>query len=283
MGSRTTWAVLDSPAKWELRRTPLWLWPNLLSLDAPIIAVVWQGFLADQLRVPLAAAPRVVLGLTAWAIYLLDRIFDARKPESANEPARHRYYREHLQLSRFILATALMIDLVIACVWLSPAILRNGVIPLAAVALYLAACHIGHASIPIPKEIAAALLFSGGTFISFLGAVPLRSLLWPAGAFFALCLMNIIAIEGWESREAPADDAPPHPSTRWLVRNYSLWAPVAVLGCALIGRDAWYTSIALSASGCVALFWVGRRLSPDARRVLIDGVLLVPLLFVAIR
>lgn len=284
MHGRSAWAVLDSSANWDVRRTPLWLWPNLLSLDAPLIAVLWQGFLADQLHVPLPVAPRVVLGLTAWAIYLLDRIFDARKPESEHEPARHRYYREHLQLSRFLACAVLIADVVVAVVWLNPIILREGLIPLAAVALYLAACHITEPRILIPKEIAAALLFSGGTFIGFLARVPLQSLFWPATAFFALCLMNIVAIETWESHQLTKGDVfQPHSSTRWLVRNYSLWAPAAVLACAMIGRGEWYSSVALSASGCVVLFWTGNRISMDARRVLIDSVLLVPLFFIAIR
>jgi hypothetical protein len=84
---------------------PLWLWPNLLSLDAPLVAVPWKWFLAYRFSLPLRPAWRIVLGLTVWVIYLLDRLLDVRKSlsvnERAREPARHRFYRRH---SRFMAA-----------------------------------------------------------------------------------------------------------------------------------------------------------------------------------
>src|SRR6202035_5180189 len=97
---------------------PLWLWPNLLSLDAPLIAVLWQGFLAYRFSLPLRPAARLVLGLTVWAIYLLDRLLDARKPAALHEAARHRYYRRHSKLMTALLAIVLGADALIAILWL---------------------------------------------------------------------------------------------------------------------------------------------------------------------
>jgi hypothetical protein len=261
---------------------PIWLWPNLLSLDAPLVAVLWQGFLAYRLSLPLRPAGRLVLGLTVWAIYLSDRLLDARKPAELREPARHRYYRQHSKLMTALLAVVAAVDAVIAILWLRPDVLRDGLIPLAGVLIYLAAVHL--AGIAIPKEIAAAILFTVGTFLTAWAALPCPRLAWAAVAFFVLCLANIIAIETWEWRELPNGTAwAPHPYTRWLARTYLVWVPAAVIVCALLGRNEWYESIAVSAGACAVLFWFGRRLPLEARRALVDGVLLSPLLFLMLK
>ncbi len=273
------------PSKSEEHSPPLWLWPNLLSLDAPLVAVLWQGFLAYRFALPLRPAGRLVLGLTVWAIYLLDRLLDARKPPPVNgEPARHRYYRRHFELMAALLAMVIAADAFIGILWLRPAVLREGLIPLAGVLVYLATFHISGLPAKIPKEIAAAVLFTAGTFLTAWSTIPCLSLAWPAIAFFLLCLANIVAIEAWEWGELPGGEAPaPHPCTRCLARTYLFWVPAAVIVCALLGHNAWYASIALSAAACAALVWLGRPLSLEARRALVDGVLLSPILFLLVK
>jgi hypothetical protein len=272
-------------SKFEEDSAPLWLWPNLLSLDAPLVAVLWQGFLAYRFSLPLRPAGRLVLGLTVWAIYLLDRLLDARKPlnKAASEPARHRYYRRHGRLMVVLLTAVLGSDALIALLWLRPAILRSGLIPLAGVLIYLAIFHISGHSVKIPKEIAASILFTVGTFLTAWATLPCPSLAWAAAAFFILCLANMIAIEAWEWRELANESIALHPLTRWLARTYLLWVPLAVVVCLLEGRNEWYASIALSAGASALLFWFGRRLSLEARRALVDGVLLSPILFLMFR
>ncbi len=259
---------------------PFWLWPNLLSLDAPIVAVLWQGFLAYRFSTPLRPAGRLVLFLTVWAIYLADRLLDARKPPALPEPARHRYYRRHSNLMTALLALVAGSDAAIAVLWLRPAILRDGLIPLAGVLLYLAVIHFAGKRVAVPKEIAAALLFTGGTFVAAWAALPCPQLAWAAAACFVLCVANMIAIEAWETRELSPSL---HPLTRWLARTYLIWVPTAVIVCILLGRNAWYESIALSAAACALLYGIGRRLSIEARRALVDGVLLSPMLFLFLR
>lgn len=253
----------------------LWLWPNLLSLDAPLVAVLWQGLLAYQFSLPLRPAWRIELGLTVWAIYILDRLLDARKPllnAATREPARHRFYRRHSQPMAVLLAVVLGADAAIAILCLRPAVLRDGLIPLAGVVVYLAIFHISAKAGKIPKEIAASILFTVGTFLTAWITLPCSELAWAASAFFVLCLANMIAIEAWERRDL-------HGPARWLARRYLYWVPAAVILCAVVGHNDFYGSIAISAGACAVLFWLGRGLPLDARRALVDGVLLSPLLF----
>jgi len=269
------------PSTFEEPSVPFWLWPNLLSLDAPIVAVLWQGFLAYRFSLPLRPSARLVLGLTVWAIYLLDRLLDVRKPASLHEPARHRYYRRHSNLMTALFAVVLAADALIAVLSLRPTLLGDGLIPLAGVLIYMATFHLSSRSIRIPKEVAAAILFTAGTFLTAWATLPCTSLAWAAFAFFVLCLANIIAIEAWEWLELPGAAA--HPCTRWLARTYLYWVAVTAIACALLGHNTWYASIALSAGACALLFWIGRRLSLEARRALVDGVLLSPILFLMLK
>jgi hypothetical protein len=267
-------------SKFEEDPAPWWLWPNLLSLDAPLVAVLWQGFLAYRFSLPLRPAGRLVLGLTVWAIYLLDRLLDARRPSSIPQPARHRFYRRHATLMMALWTVVVCADALAAILWLRPDVLRQGLIPLAGVLAYLAIVHISGKSIRFPKEVAAASLFTAGTFLTAWAALRRPGLAWPALAFFILCLANIVAIEVWEWREP---NPPLHPLTRWLARTYLLWVPLAVIGCILLGRNQWYASIAVSAGACAVLFLFGRPLPLEVRCALIDGVLLSPLLFLISR
>src|SRR3984885_4154149 len=114
------------PSNPEEPSVPFWLWPNLLSLDAPLVAILWQGYLAYRFGLPLRPAGRLVLGLTVWAIYLFDRLLDARQPPALHEAARHRYYRRHSKVMTALLAVVFSADALIAIFWLRPALLRDG-------------------------------------------------------------------------------------------------------------------------------------------------------------
>src|SRR5580658_6901540 len=109
-------------------RPPLWLWFNLLSLDAPLIALVWQDFLARCYPTVLHPTGRAVLGLTVWAIYLADRLLDVRFPASAAESVRHQIYRRHRVFAQTLFAIVVCIDLVVTLFWLRPAVFDNGLL-----------------------------------------------------------------------------------------------------------------------------------------------------------
>jgi len=54
-------------------RKPLWLLPNLLSLDAPLVAIAWLYVFAQTWRLGyLPWESYLVLGLAVWAIYIAD-------------------------------------------------------------------------------------------------------------------------------------------------------------------------------------------------------------------
>jgi hypothetical protein len=256
---------------------PVWLWPNLLGLDAPIVAVTWQGFLASCYSLPLRPAARIGLGLTVWAIYLADRILDVRQPAGRHEAARHRFARAHPKFMATLLGVVLLVDAAWAADFLRPALLVNGLIPLAGVVAYLAVFHGPVSRIRPSKEASAAVLFTGGTFLA--GWTNARSplqLTGPAVAFCLLCLANLVAIEMWEWRELRRGELEPHAWTLWLGRAYPIWVAALAAACLALGRSPWYRVVALSAVLTALLFHSSTRLPIEARRASIDLLLLTP-------
>lgn len=261
---------------------PLWLLPNLLSLDAPLVAVVWQSFLADCFALPLRMPGRLVLALTVWGIYLADRLLDVRRPATGVESARHRFYRNHRRLAVGILTAVLVTDLLLILFWLRPAVFRNGLIASAAVSLYLVFLHWKSDATRIPKELIVALLFTAGTFLVAWTAAPnpAATLLLPALSFFLLCLANLVTIEMWEWRELRDEKSGrPHRTAIWLGRSCIIWVSALAIASFVFGNSAWWNAIAISAAAESLICAIGTRLSLEVRRMLVDAILLSPIFF----
>lgn len=244
---------------------PVWLWLNLLGLDAPLVAIVWQDFLARCYPSILRPSSRWALGLTVWAIYLADRLFDVRHPAAENESARHRFSRENRGFAWSLLAVVLIADGALAVGWLRPAILSDGLMLGTAVCCYLILFAGWRGGGRRWKRPCAAMLFTTGVFLVAWSSTAnsWRTLVCPAAAFCALCLGNMELAESWE-RGVPAGG--------WL------WMVLLAVVCAPLGRSRWYAAVALSAAGLAALDRWGGKLSREAVGVLADAVLLAPLL-----
>src|SRR4051794_21286115 len=67
---------------------PWWLVPNVLALDAPAVAAVWQRFLADRFGAAAPWSATTALAAAVWCVYLADRCLDARR--GALDADRHR-------------------------------------------------------------------------------------------------------------------------------------------------------------------------------------------------
>ena len=261
-------------------KQPLWLLPNLLSLDAPLVAMVWQGLLAQQFGLPLKLAGRAALGLSVWAIYLADRLLDVRNPLIGCETARHQFCRKYRKLVMAVLGLVLISDCLLVIFEMRREVLVNGMIALTGVVLYLATFH--SRRLRFPKEFVIAILFTAGTFlIAWTGSSqPYRQLGAAALSFFMLCLLNLIAIELWEAGELPGRTAEgPHLLVAWLGRFWIVLACGLMVLCLVHAGSIWYLAMAGSVICLASIFLAGNRLSLELRRTLADVVLLSPLLF----
>lgn len=167
---KNTIGVYDAPrslwvADAERRAIPWWLWWNVLSIDAPAVALAWAALFARAGGIRLQADEAAALVLSVWIIYTSDRLLDGwTAPDHALLQERHLFCERH----RFVLvalvfaASALVLWLVVDDGLAAQAIagVKLGVI----LALYMAVIHAGGGRIGrvLPKEIEVGLLFAVG-------------------------------------------------------------------------------------------------------------------------
>ncbi len=204
------------------------LWPNILSLDAPLVAVLWQLLLAQCMRVRLNPFEPLALGLAVWVIYIADHLIDTLRPKSGCwEPSRKAFYRGHWNgtLALGIMVSCLLLGCVIRL--LRAATLRGGLELSIAVLGYFSLIHLTPANWRKlwPREVAVAVLFTLGTF----GAVWIGSgrrfvpLIAPALIFTLLCWANCSLIEIAEWQAGEAKDAP-NKVARWATEHLQIVA-----------------------------------------------------------
>jgi hypothetical protein len=264
-------------------RQPWWLLPNLLSLDAPIVALAWQYLLEISFQTHTDWFGRAALALAVWAIYLLDRLLDTRRPAESTEALRHRFARNHRAAMLVLLMAALAAG-VITVINASAALIVNGSILSAAVLAYLICVH--RKKLPIPKEQAVSILFATGVALAPLaGGSHLWAIATAALPLFFLCLANTAAIEHVEWSRLHHHSSPePNVFTRWIAERYLGFCLGVTLIC---GLGAVCTSVEelrlpfmYSAAAMLALSLLHaarNRLSTEAFRVLADAALLSPL------
>ena len=258
---------MESALPVAIRPTRIWLWPNLLSLDAPLVAVLWQILFARCFQVPVDALAAILLLLTVWLIYVADRTLDAWKGD-CHSP-RHEFYRNHWRTLLPVWLAVLALTGWLAAVHLSPSLFLRGVVLLAAVGVYFAVVH--GRILRGPKEAAVGVLFALGASLEAWSKVKTPADVATILLFSGLCWINCIAIQRWEGERL----------------DWSPSAAALVLGCAAgvllyAHRPVLGGAELASAFAFLLLDRVRRKLSADAVRVLADVALLSPLLFLPI-
>jgi hypothetical protein len=245
-----------------------WLWPNLLSLDAPVVALLWQVLFVRCFHARLGTIPAVLLALAVWLIYAADHMLDAWRG-SEHQP-RHEFYRRHWHTLLPVWSAVLAAGAWIAWTQLSPALLVRGALLATCTVLYLAAVHLAHGRWKTEgrKEAAVAVLFALGASVVAWPEVATAADIVSILLFSYLCWMNCTAIEDWEhGREA-------RPQIVVAAALVAVTAAILlrehrpVLGCAETA----------GALGLLAIDRLRGRISPEALRVLADTALLTPVL-----
>lgn len=273
-------------------RKPLWLLPNLLSLDAPLVAMAWLYVFAKTWRLgyhPWEAYAS--LGLAVWVIYAADRLLDASLASMPVDQleSRHRFHVEHLRFFRISLVVAFFVALSLVVTKMPMAIYKHLLLGGVLVAGFFGLSMLSSQDpreVPYTKNIMAGVTFAFGTamtahiYRSEFGIYDMlasREFL----CFAVLCILNISAIDLWEHAshspdlEIKASD------------ELSLTLPLTVLGAAALGyavmdpeqasRPFFYAIL----TGAGLLYVLNRergRFRMDTLRVLADVVMLIPVL-----
>lgn len=265
-------------------RAPWWLWPNLLSLDAPVVALAWYWMFSNAWGlVNLPAALPITLALSVWAIYAMDRIIDSRKSSPRASLERRHYFHQKYRWY-FLMAV------VVAAVWsvwallfyISQMVLFYGAFVLLFVLAYFLVTffqksgeHTG-----LLKNAIAGITFSYGVAAGVHAYSPIFSFAqmvfsWEVLLFGGLCIVNMTAIDFWELDGEDGEDASA------LIGTATLLLAGVAMYCSL-NSDAFnkpfFYSIMIGAAGIYLLNKFRAHFDQDARRLWVDLALLVPVL-----
>jgi hypothetical protein len=266
----------------------------LASLDAPTVAVVWTFAFAWAAHVRLPAWAPALLALVAWAVYIGDRLLDARAGMCS--PPRHQMRDRHYFHWRYrrILAP---LALVAACasLWIVatrvPATARVPDSAVAAATLaYFSGIHsrrrlpsrLTHILSPlISRPVLIGVLFTAGCLLPVWSQAagrdatgsPARLVLIPALFFAALGWLNCHAIARWESNpHAPSKPVQP---IAFLVAVAGVFLALALLS----NQPRFSILVIAGAASALLLALLDRfrtRLTPLSLRAGADLVLLTP-------
>lgn len=265
----------------------------MVCLDAPVVAIAWQWLFAHCLHMAVSAWARGALFLTAWLIYLVDRLADALSLH-ANSPrsARQQFCLRHKKLCLVLIPIVGLIDAAIILLRLNHDVITSGACLGGVAALYLAVNYAFSEVwevVPL-KEITVGFLFSAGTLLvviptfalapSIVGRLPalLAMLL-----FAILCSLNCMSIAVWE-RDLDQAQRKHSIATRCSgvgvpIRVFCI--VVAATALLIAAVDSSLLPIAMSLSVSAALLAILHFLSigNDERTALADLVLLTPVAF----
>lgn len=250
-----------------------WLWPNLLSIDAPIVAVLWQILFARCFHANFSAIAALLLALAVWLIYAADRMLDARQTWSkAMRLPRHEFYRRY-----WAVVTPVWIGVLAVAGWLAwtrlpGEIFARGAALAAAVAVYFFIVH--RLRLTWPKELAVGVLFALGASLAAWGQIHSAADAATIALFSCLCWINCVAIERWETEQRD-----PRSAAQWPVGAAALCVAILAMALLCTHRPGLSAAEGASALAFVALDRGRARLSRDALRVLADVALLTPLVF----
>jgi hypothetical protein len=261
-----------------------WLWPHVLSLDAPIVAVVWQHWWATIAGAKLLWFHDVILALAVWMIYLADRLADTRNAVChAPETARHAFSARHRRALTPLLACVVLFLTVLTPAALSRREFEAGLGLLLVAGGYFWLIHRPQRSRqvgPASKEAFVGAIFALGTafFATWRSGPPSALVLGSEVMFALLCFLNCALITQWEGAATEPDShlSRFRPSGRLGIG--CMWLAAAA-GLLAIGSGS--AALAPIALGALALAWLDRQrawFSPNALRVLADLALLAPLL-----
>ena len=275
------------------KRPTWWLWGNILSLDAPIVAVLWHLLLAKTFALKADWASPAALGFAVWVIYLIDHLLDTRGMAAAQpEPARKIFFRNHWHLMVGIAAGGLILTVTFARIFLSRTLFGAGILGGIAVGLYFGSVHLLPTRIRLvwPREAVVALLFSFGICLPVWLNAGTRApqILVYALPFFLLCWLNCCAVELWDWQAAGKRfEDQPNFTAKWIAEHLAFSAClILVLGISLAGLGklhlTYVAALVLSALSFAAIARL-RTHSPASRCgvalrcVLIDLALCWPL------
>lgn len=250
-----------------------WLWPNVLSLDAPLVALLWHGAFAKAIGVTVNGLTMYLLAAAVWVIYVIDRLLDVPRMQDREVTRRHHFHALHERGFKIVLLVVSLAAGGLALLADRRLLIFGG----AMLALSLLYGFLVHRRwLWVPKEILCGAMFSAGV----VGSLFLEPFPWLAAVVFGfLCAANCLVIacnEAAIDREQDPGAAPQRwPAIeRWVTLGLLVMAVTAL--ASLVGERVLMASMGLASLGLLVVLHIRR--SREWKRVMADVCLLAPLM-----
>lgn len=177
----------------------------MLSLDAPLVAVLWQAALAKAHKVAIMPSLHITLFLAVWLIYIVDRVLDGFSMKNAPRvSARHAFYQRNRWLYLlFVIPSAGVMLFLLAVTAIPEGILWRGIALAFVVALYL--LHYtarGHRVIYVVGNLVACAI---GGFVLWVLPVPVHYKLIYSTVLVSLLTLAFVDRDGVGLRLLPKE------------------------------------------------------------------------------
>lgn len=264
-------------------KAPWWQWPNILSLDAPAIALVWQEAFSRAFAVPVSPPERILLFLAVWCVYAADHVADGLRlgaPESAT--ARHRFAHHHSGSLITAIVASVMVTFTLLPLLPVRVLVGGGALALV-VAIYFLWNQLAGSKFARSwaKELVVGFVFAAGSALGPLTAGPNPAKLGAVGLFALVCMANCLLISRLE-RELDIQRGETSLAVRLSPNTRPARAIAAVAGFTSLALFPHWPALAiplcLSALGIWCGVLVERRYGAMLAAVWADAVLLSPLL-----
>lgn len=264
-------------------------WLNLVCLDAPLVSITWVWLFARTFHATVDPANCIVLFLTAWLIYLADRLADSYSLQNGGPRSlRHEFCLNHRQLWIGALAVIATGDGYLIWRNIGAETFLAGAVIGALALIYLGLNHLlGRAWTLLPlKEHAIGFLFAAGTLVTLFPVLPpVRGVVIFSGIVFAwLCTLNCISIAFWEREldqtQCKVSFATCYPKLERHLGKLLIALTLCSGVAAIIYREAApvFGCVSVSSLLLAMLDSFRGKIGRDQRTALADLVLLTPLL-----
>lgn len=180
--------------------TPWYLFPNVLALDAPVVAIIWQHFLAKNFKIELSGIETAALFFTVWFIYLLDHFLDSKN--NIYTTRRHVFIAKKRKLAIFLITLTFTTSAFLTTL-LPEFMIKGGFILAILISVYLWIIHSNIINLKIKtnyKELLVGIGFGTGVSLPVINSeLSITTWLPSVTLFCLLCWINCKLIDNWES------------------------------------------------------------------------------------
>ena len=263
---------IEDKKNFEIKKSiPVWMYLNVIALDAPFIAVLWQYFLMKTFKLEVSISETMALFFVVWFIYLIDRFFDSFIDFHKTE--RHFFTKQHPKLIILLILFTFLTSLLLI-INLDPSIIRGGLVLGCFIILYFLLVHAGAKNLivqTISKEMLVGIGFGTGVGLPVIVSdLPIQTWLPTIALFCLICWLNCRLIDKWESKNQTLS----RKDIAFVILIFAF-----MFSCEL--KMAITILISLACFGFIEKFYGGK--NPKLSRVLADISLLSPCIFLELK